>query len=320
MDKNIFISYIEEDKKVAELIWDRLNQEGFKPWAYTKNGSFNWKKEIVKELKKSDVMILVFSKKTDQKADKQIVKELGLASEYQKEIIPFMIDNFSPKDITNEAVAYEIVGGSRTWIEKEQPIENQIDKLIERIYKLYKHSINTRKLIFEENFNITTNEDPNNIPTLLVTNKIGFNFFDKIHINSNSKLAFNIHYYGWHCGMKNLKVFINSLHNIDFKKGEKIKVYAKVTADNLKSSEGMVEIVFDENLKLVLEHISWQENNCRSIKCESKINGDVFKIFSKEGLKLKDIPAKDNNDYFGNILVKYKVIKNNIKGVELVDL
>jgi len=132
--KHIFIAYIEEDKNVAHLIWDRLNELGAVPWAYTKNDdNIRWRKEIVRTIRNSDVMILVFSKKTDDEANKHIVKEVGLASKNKLTIIPFMIDEV--EDIKNEALAYELEGIN--WIRKTDPIERQIDLLIVRLVKYF---------------------------------------------------------------------------------------------------------------------------------------------------------------------------------------
>ena len=145
-NKNIFVSYIEEDHEIAELIAKKLSDEGFSPWAYTVNGSSKWKRQVVIELKQCEIMILVFSKKTNDKADKQIVKELGLASEYEKEIIPLMIDEITPKDITNEEIAYEVVGGNITWIGKEEPLEKQVQTLISRINKYYGEEYSSKNM------------------------------------------------------------------------------------------------------------------------------------------------------------------------------
>jgi len=132
--KHIFISYIEENKDIAHILWDKLDALGAIPWAYTKNDDANrWRKEIVRSIKNSDIMILVFSSKTDENADKQIVREIGLASKNGLEIIPFMIDDID--SIENEDLAYELEGIN--WIRNTKPIEKQIEKLIERICRHY---------------------------------------------------------------------------------------------------------------------------------------------------------------------------------------
>jgi len=136
--KHIFIAYIEEDKEVAHMIWDKLNEFEAIPWAYTKNDdNIRWRNEIVRTIRNSDVMILVFSKNTDDKANKQIVKEIGLASKYNVEIIPFMIDDI--EDIKNEALAYELEGIN--WVRKTDPLERQINLLLVRLVKYFGKSI-----------------------------------------------------------------------------------------------------------------------------------------------------------------------------------
>ena len=132
--KHIFIAYIEEDKKVAELIWDKLNELGAIPWAYTKN--FNntmWREEIVSAIENSDAIVLVFSKKTDEVADRHIVREISLASNKKKIVIPFMLDDI--EEIKNKALAYELVGIN--WVRKTNPIDRQIDLLLIRLVKYF---------------------------------------------------------------------------------------------------------------------------------------------------------------------------------------
>lgn len=138
LGKDIFISYIEEDKKAGEHIWDRLKALRAEPWGYTKNTDGNrWKSEIVNVISKSQVMVLVFSKAANQKADKQIAKELGLATETGSEIIPFFIDEFdSPNEITNGDIKYDL--SNINWIKKVTPIDRQIDILIERLERIYR--------------------------------------------------------------------------------------------------------------------------------------------------------------------------------------
>lgn len=155
--KHIFISYIEENKDIAHIIWDKLDALGATPWAYTKNDDANrWRKEIVRSIKNSDIMILVFSSKTDENADKQIVREIGLASKHGLEIIPFMIDDID--SIENEDLAYELEGIN--WIRNTKPIEKQIEKLIERIYRHYNIVV---KEEIEEAIDKKENQNKNNI-------------------------------------------------------------------------------------------------------------------------------------------------------------
>lgn len=133
-DKKIFISYVEENRDVAHIIWDRLSKLGAEPWAYTKNNdATRWREKIVQVIRDSDIMILVFSTKTDEKAHRQIVREIGLASKNNLEIIPFMIDEID--DIENDELAYELEGIN--WIRKIDPLDKQIDILISRIQKHY---------------------------------------------------------------------------------------------------------------------------------------------------------------------------------------
>jgi len=310
--KNIFISYIEEDREIAEMIAKKLSAKGFPTWAYTINGSVRWKKQVVRELKQCEIMILVFSKKTNDKADKQIVKELGLASEYEKEIIPFMIDEVTPKDITNEEIAYEIVGGSITWIEKEESIEKQIQKLVCRVRTYYgeecsnkQENIVKNSSLNQQSYSITPNINSKNIPTLLVSDTGSPQDWKEEVFLKSSNLYFQIHYnvgFNW---AKNLKVYIDDLRGKIFKSNEEYIVKAKLTADNLDDAMGEVKIKFVNDVKLVIQDIIWEEGKCQSPSCASPIPDNINNIFSVKGLSLGDIATNDNSH--GNVIVTYIV-------------
>jgi len=315
--KNIFISYIEEDRKIAEMIAKKLSLEGFSTWAYTINGSVRWKKQVVRELKQCEIMILVFSKKTNDKADKQIVKELGLASEYEKEIIPFMIDEVTPKDITNEEIAYEIVGGSITWIEKEEPVENQIQKLICRVRTYYgeecsnkqENIVKNRSIKVQYNDLATPNTESHILHTLHVSNTgLHTDWQTEILLNS-SNLYLNIHYNTGYYGAKNLRVYLDDISKRVYKQNEELIVKAKITADNLGDEIGEAKIKFIDDVKLILKDVMWEKGKCKSFDCVSPIPDNIQNIFSKQGLYLGDIAFTDDVNYNGNIVVRYIVEK-----------
>jgi len=105
-----------------------------------------------------------------------------------------------------------------------------------------------------------------------------------------------------------LRVKIDDLSEKFFRKDERMTVNAEVSSKNLKSSYGQVDIIFDEAVKLKLKHISWQKNKCQSRECETPLLEDGMRIFSKEGIYLGDLFAKDSSDYFGNVVVSYDVV------------
>lgn len=156
---------------------------------------------------------------------------------------------------------------------------------------------------------LTTNSDPENIDTLLTNNKKGTRWLPNINIRAGDDLGFNIHYYGWHKGINDLNVKIDDLNGKEFKEDEIIVVNAVVSSKNLKSAYGQAKVIFDEPVRLKLRHISWQKNKCQSSKCETEMPKDSKNIFLQKGLLLGDTFAKDNNDYYGNIVVSYDVVK-----------
>ena len=161
-----------------------------------------------------------------------------------------------------------------------------------------------------DNKQLTTNEDPNNIPTLLVNNKLGTRWLPSVNVRAGDSLGFNVHYYGWHKGINDLSIKIDKLGGRVFKEDEKITVHAVVASKNLSPSYGEVNVIFDEPVELKFRRISWQKNKCKSRKCETPTPYSSDNIFSQDGLSLGDIFARDGSDYYGNIVVSYDVVKN----------
>jgi hypothetical protein len=156
---------------------------------------------------------------------------------------------------------------------------------------------------------LTTNQGK--ISTLKVANKRGTTkrWKNSVHIDSSEILSFQIHYYMGYTGAINLKAKIDNLNGRIFEEDEKIIVKAEVLSDNLDTSSGVVEVVFDENVQLKFHRVSWQKTNCQDTKCESLITDNINNLFSEDGLFLGNVP-KDNDKYYnGNLIVEYKVIK-----------
>jgi hypothetical protein len=105
----------------------------------------------------------------------------------------------------------------------------------------------------------------------------------------------------------NIKVLISDLRDKVFNKGETISVSALVTASNLLPSKGEVNVIFDDNVKLVLETIYWVKNSKELKKTEFI---DIPEnMFTDKGLYLGDVPVKNDSDFYGNVLISYNVVK-----------
>ena len=99
----IFLAHASEDKQKVIEIYDRLLLLGYSPWLDKKNliAGQNWKREIPKAIKNSDIFIACFSSKSINKTG-YIQRELKLALDKLAEIpeskiflIPLRLDNCS---------------------------------------------------------------------------------------------------------------------------------------------------------------------------------------------------------------------------------
>lgn len=89
----IFISYKSEDYSESYRLKKALEKEGFFCWMAPDSipGGSSYAKEIPKAIQKSDVFVLVFSRKTER--SKWIPRELDLAINKNKTIQPFFIED-----------------------------------------------------------------------------------------------------------------------------------------------------------------------------------------------------------------------------------
>ncbi len=128
MQKKVFISFVEEDLKIAQVIKDRLSREGISAWIYTEdNGIGDYREGIMQAIADSKIMILVFSRHTEKSP--HISKELREASAKNLIIIPFFVENI--EEIKNESIRYEIQ--HLNWLQGwKPPHEEQISILIQK--------------------------------------------------------------------------------------------------------------------------------------------------------------------------------------------
>lgn len=94
----IFISYSTKDKQIANAICHYLEENGVACWIDHRelmSGQI-WTGEIVKAIKKSEAMVLVYS--ANSNASTQVAAEVNLAFSKGKTIIPFLVDETPMKD------------------------------------------------------------------------------------------------------------------------------------------------------------------------------------------------------------------------------
>jgi len=92
MTPEIFVSYSREDQEQVFQVVEQLRAEGLKVWIDQQGiqGAKLWSQEIVTAIEKSKVLVLFASKRAF--ASKNVAKELALASESEKHILPVFME------------------------------------------------------------------------------------------------------------------------------------------------------------------------------------------------------------------------------------
>ncbi|RPI81225.1 MAG: TIR domain-containing protein [Chloroflexi bacterium] len=124
MAHDVFISYSNKDKTVANAVLAGLEDQGIRCWIAPRDvdpGSL-WSEAIVNAIGSSKVMIVIMSGNSNN--SKQVVREVERAVASEVIIIPFRIENVDPTG----AMAYFLA--TQHWLDAlTPPLENHIEKL-----------------------------------------------------------------------------------------------------------------------------------------------------------------------------------------------
>lgn len=103
---DLFISYSLSNESIAEAARSHLENRGVKCWKAPRDilPGQNWAEAIVMAISKCQVFLLILTDRSQQ--SEQVAKELALATEFKKTIIPLRIDECNPKG----AFAYHLSG------------------------------------------------------------------------------------------------------------------------------------------------------------------------------------------------------------------
>ncbi len=125
MERKIFISYSREDYGQIFPIVEKLREAGLEVWIDQEgiHGAKLWSQEIVSAIEDSVVFILFASEKAF--ASKNVTKELALASESDKKVLPVFIEQAE----IPAAMKYQLAGIQHLSHEKEQADET-VGKII----------------------------------------------------------------------------------------------------------------------------------------------------------------------------------------------
>ena len=96
MNHEVFISYSNKDKNVADAIVNRFESSGLKCWYAPRdiNPGSEWAESIVEAIKASKKMILIFTDYSN--ASKQVVREVETAINSGVVVIPFKLTASNP--------------------------------------------------------------------------------------------------------------------------------------------------------------------------------------------------------------------------------
>ena len=102
MNAEVFISYASEDRERILALVDRLDAAGVSVWIdqMSIEGATMWSQEIVAAIRNCKVLILAIS---ENSADSEnVVKEVALASEGRKRILPVYLCLLYTSDAADE--------------------------------------------------------------------------------------------------------------------------------------------------------------------------------------------------------------------------
>lgn len=122
---DIFISYSRHDSEQARMLADRLRAAGGNVWldSTTLTAAETWSAEIVGAINRCDVFLLLLS--ATAVASPNVNKEVSLASEKRKMIVPIMLERCE----LSEAMEYALAGLQHVKIWDEEGLERAFAKI-----------------------------------------------------------------------------------------------------------------------------------------------------------------------------------------------
>jgi len=141
MVRDIFISYVDEDKSLADTICNNLENYGLQCWIAPRNiaPGEKYAPAIIHAIDNSKIVVVVFSHYSDQ--SEHVKTEIERAFNHAKMIIPFRIENIEPSD----EMQYFI--GSRQWLDA---FSGSLDEHTNRLADIIKKHLNVEPA-FSEN-------------------------------------------------------------------------------------------------------------------------------------------------------------------------
>ena len=131
MSHDVFISYSDHDKAVAEAVCAALESRHLRCWIAPRDvlpGS-GWAEAVVDAIDESPVFVLVLSSASNKSP--QVVREVGRAASKGIPIIPLRIDDIPPSK------TIEFFVSSHHWLDAQTPpLEKHLSRLADTVQTL----------------------------------------------------------------------------------------------------------------------------------------------------------------------------------------
>ena len=126
MGSDLFLSYSRADRPLAEQFVRTAAARGVNVW-YDEDieGGRDWRERIVAALGSAKALVILFSEHSND--SRQLIKELAVADNMQKQVIPVLISNCEPQG----PYLYELA--SRNWIPIHPNPESKLAWLIDKL-------------------------------------------------------------------------------------------------------------------------------------------------------------------------------------------
>jgi hypothetical protein len=130
-DQDLFVSYSRHDQKQVLALTKLLEQRGLKVWIDQQrlDGASLWPKEVTEALLRAKVFVLVISKASV--VSNNVIRELSLASEESKTILPLQLEQVE----IPSSIRYQLAGIQYLVFNPRNPQENA-DQIIRTLSKL----------------------------------------------------------------------------------------------------------------------------------------------------------------------------------------
>ena len=99
MAHDVFVSYSNKDKPIADAVVAGLENKGISCWIAHRdfNPGVDWGSAIAEAVQSSQVMLLIFSENAN--GTRRVIDEVGLAVSTGLDIIPFRVEDVQPTGI-----------------------------------------------------------------------------------------------------------------------------------------------------------------------------------------------------------------------------